>query len=86
MMRYTVCMLVFVVGCSGSQGSRSDIPAAARPLWDQCRTAVDAYCHGRAQGDPTQERDCEARTGHDFGALPDDAARRQFMRDHQCAL
>lgn len=77
--------LLAMVGCSGTQGTRSDIPAAGRPLWDQCRASIDTWCHNRASGDPTQERDCEATTGHDYGALADDdAARRTFLRAHGC--
>jgi hypothetical protein len=86
MKRAVALMLLVVLGCSGAQGSRNDLPPAARPLWDRCRSAINTMCHDRAVGDPTQERECEARTGHDFGALPDDAAREQYMRAHGCAL
>ncbi|MDO9019389.1 MAG: hypothetical protein Q8S73_21600 [Deltaproteobacteria bacterium] len=78
--------LLAVVGCSGQQGMRSDIPAAGRPLWDRCRPSVDTWCHNRAQGDPTLERECEGNTGHDYGLLADDAARQQFLRAHGCSL
>lgn len=82
----TSLFLMATLGCSGTQGTRSDIPAAGRPLWDQCRASVDAWCHNRASGDPTQERDCEATAGHDYSALADDPARQQFLRAHGCSL
>ena len=76
--------LLVIVGCSGQQGMRSDIPAAGRPLWDQCRASIDTWCHARASIDPTQERGCEATTGHDYGAIDAAAARRTFLRAHGC--
>ena len=85
MMRTTL-ILVALVGCSGSQGNRSDIPVAARPLWDQCHSSVEAWCHTRGQGDLTLERECEGNVGHEYAAIADEAARRQFLSAHGCTL
>lgn len=84
MMRTVFLSLVVLVGCSGAQSAQNDIPAAARPLWEQCRPSIDSYCHNRAQGDPSLERECEATTAHDYGVITDDAARRQYLRTHGC--
>lgn len=86
MIQRAVVMLVVLLGCSGTQGSRSDIPVGIRPLWDQCRPAIDTWCHNRAQGDPTQERECEATTATEYVAQPDALARRQFLIAHRCPL
>lgn len=79
-------LLAAMAACSGVQGTRSDIPAAARPLWDQCTSAVNAWCERSSQGDPTRDRECKANVGHDYSAIPDDAGRRQFLSAHGCAL
>ena len=86
MMQRTAFLLVVLGGCSGAMGARSDIPVAERPLWDRCRPALDAWCHDRSLGDPSLERECEANTGNDYIALPNEAAQRQFLRAHRCQL
>lgn len=86
MNRATILALVLAAACSGQQGTRADIPAEGRPLWDQCRSSVDSYCHERAVGDPTRERECEGQTGVDYAALRDEAARRRFLMEHGCRL
>jgi hypothetical protein len=78
--------LALLAGCSSAQTAGAGIPAAGRPMWEQCSTAVTAWCHRQGQGDPTLDRDCEATTAREYGALADDAARQAYLRARACAL
>lgn len=87
MVQRIALVLVVLGGCSSNQGgARDDIPAAARPLWDQCRSSLEAWCNSQSQGDPALERECEGTTAHDYAALRDEAARRQYLTAHRCTL
>lgn len=79
-------MVVVLSGCSASQASQIEIPAAGRPMWEQCHSSMDAWCHAQSQGDPTLKRDCEMNTRRDYSRLNDEPARRQFLTTHRCTL
>ncbi len=81
-----VAASAFVVGCSSSQTSGASIPAAGRSMWNQCSSPMTAWCHRQGQGDPTLDRECEATTAREYAALPEDAARRQYLTAHGCTL
>ncbi|MDB4928703.1 MAG: hypothetical protein JWM10_1187 [Myxococcaceae bacterium] len=78
--------LAALAGCASSQTMESSIPPAGRPMWDRCSSSISAWCHRQGQGDPTLDRDCEENAAHDYGALADDVARRNYLTAHACAL
>ena len=78
--------LTLFAGCASTQTSDAAIPSAGRPMWSQCSAPVTAWCHRQGQGDPTLDRDCEAATVREYAALPDEAARRQYLTARSCSL
>ncbi|MDB4931986.1 MAG: hypothetical protein JWM10_4470 [Myxococcaceae bacterium] len=79
-------LLIVLCGCSSTQASQIEIPAAGRPMWEQCRSAMDAWCHAQSQGDLTLNRDCEMNTTREYSRLGDEAARRSYLTTHRCTL
>jgi|GEM_PF-635671 len=78
--------LAALAGCSSAQTADAAIPAAGRPMWDQCSSSISAWCHRQGQGDPTLDRECEGTAAREYSALADDAARRQYLTARACTL
>jgi hypothetical protein len=83
---FAALALVALAGCSSPQTMESTIPPAGRPMWDRCTTSLSAWCHRQGQGDPTLDRECEENAAHDYSALADDVARRNYLTAHACAM
>lgn len=79
-------MLVVLGGCSATQASDIEIPAAGRSMWDHCHSAMDTWCTAQSQGDLTLNRDCHMNTTREYSQLRDEAARRQYLTAHRCTM
>lgn len=82
----TLAFVLSLAACASTAATRVAVPAEAQPDLDRCRPHLVTWCHGVANGDPPQERDCVEHTTREYVDAATPEARRQYLGSHGCAL
>lgn len=85
MTRWTALSLVLFAGCSSPQRPVI-IPEPGRVVWEQCHADIVSWCRQRRHGDAALTAACEQDRANEFAGLIDDAARREYLGTHGCAI